>query len=211
MAGERILIVEDEGLVAEEIRSRLSKMGYVPVGVAHTGGDAVSRSEELHPDLVLMDIRLNGDMDGIEAAEHIQAKLGIPVLYLTAYTDEDTIQRAKLTYPFGYIIKPIEERELHVTIEIALYRHRVDQEREKLIAELRDALANIKTLKGLLPICAGCKNIRNDEGYWQKIEDYIASRSEAEFDEGLCPDCLKKARVDVERLKAEVASGAKSK
>jgi len=91
--------------------------------VASTGEDAISKVEGILPDLVLMDIMLKGEIDGIDAAGEIRKRFNIPVVYLTAYSDEETLQRAKLTEPYGYILKPFEENDMRTTIEIALYRH----------------------------------------------------------------------------------------
>lgn len=192
MEEARVLIVEDEGIVAKDLQGTLENLGYVVPDVVSSGEEAVQKAAEMQLDLVLMDIVLKGDMDGIEAAERIRARFGIPVVYLTAYADEDTLQRAKLTEPYSYILKPFEERELHIAIEMALYKHQIEEERERLIHELQDALAQVKTLRGLLPICASCKKIRDDEGYWNKLETYIQKHSEAEFSHGICPECAKK-------------------
>jgi len=201
-----ILIVEDESIIAMEIASRLRKLGYQVAAIAQAGPEAIARAEELQPDLVLMDICLKGKMDGVEAAAVIRQRFDIPVIYLTANTDEQTFQRAKVTEPYGYLLKPFEERELHTTIEIALYKAATAQEleeyrqdledslteRDLLIDQLRDALAKVKTLSGLVPICAACKNVRDDKGYWNKIENFIKNHSEAEFTHLVCPPCAKK-------------------
>ena len=142
MVPAKILVVEDEGIVAEEIRSRLKNKGYTVSGIVHTGEAAIQKVKEVHPDLVLMDIRLKGEMDGIEAARKIQERFDVPVVYLTAHADDNTLQRAKITHPFGYVIKPFEETELHVAIEIALTRNQAQAERlkgEKLQAVLETA------------------------------------------------------------------------
>ena len=142
MTQATILVVEDEGIVAQEIKSRLEKAGYAVCAVAHDGETAVVRAGNLKPDLVLMDIRLKGAMDGIEAAGIIGERFGIPVVYLTAYTDPATLERAKVQEPFGYVVKPFETRSLMVSIEIALHRHRSESERiyrEKLQAVLETA------------------------------------------------------------------------
>ncbi len=142
MTQASILVVEDEGIVAQEIKSRLEKAGYSVCGVVHDGERAVAEAEHLKPDLVLMDIRLKGDMDGIEAAGLIRERFNIPVVYLTAYTDSATLERAKVKEPFGYVVKPFETRSLMVSIEIALHRHRSECERiyrEKLQAVLETA------------------------------------------------------------------------
>lgn len=142
MTQATILVVEDEGIVAQEIKSRLEKAGYTVCGVAHDGNTALANAEKMDPDLVLMDIRLKGEMDGIEAAGLIRQRCNIPVVYLTAYTDPATLDRAKVMDPFGYVVKPFETRSLMVAIEIALHRHRSESERiycEKLQAVLETA------------------------------------------------------------------------
>jgi len=127
MGRARILVVEDEGIIAEDLRMGLEEMGYDVVAVASTGEDAVREAQERRPDLVLMDVVLHGDMDGIEAAERIHARLNIPVIYLTAYSDEKILERAKIAEPFGYMIKPIRERDLYSTIEMALFKHEMER------------------------------------------------------------------------------------
>ena len=320
MAKAQILVVEDENIIAMDIQSRLEFLGYAVPAVAYSGEEAIRKVSEVHPDLVLMDIVLEGKMDGVEAAEQIKVQFDIPVVYLTAYADENTLQRAKITESYGYILKPFEARDLHANIEIALYKHRmerklkeseekyrllvgnipdvvwtasnqgnnifvspniericgytpkeiyrggndllftkihpcdvekvkeayeslfktkkrldieyriqrkdgewiwlydravatyekdgvvyadgvfsditerklVEEERARLIIELEDALAKVKTLSGLLPICASCKKIRDDKGYWKQIETYIQEHSDAEFTHGICPECMKR-------------------
>jgi signal transduction histidine kinase/DNA-binding NarL/FixJ family response regulator len=121
-----ILVVEDEPITALDLRARLRGLGYTVPAIASSGEEAIRKAGEIHPDLVLMDIRLKTDMDGIEAARAIRSQLDIPVVYLTAYTDEETVQRAGLTEPFGYLLKPFEERELHTTIAIAFHKHKAE-------------------------------------------------------------------------------------
>jgi PAS domain S-box-containing protein len=325
---KRILVVEDEIIISQDIASRLKALGYNVVGIEVSGEQAIKKVREKRPDLVMMDIILQGKMDGIEAAGEITSKLNIPVIYLTAYADEKILERAKLTEPFGYLIKPFEDREVHFTIETALYRHKVSEElrktkehyqsllestnaipweldlstrrftyvgpqagkilghpprkwknfdfwrslihpkdreetvkrcleaaehprgreleyraivangrevwlrdvvsvieneegkktlcgfmlnvtkhkqaeleRERLIEDLKEALARIKTLSGLLPICAWCKKIRDDKGYWRQVESYIKDHSEADFTHGICPECRKKMQTEVDTIK----------
>jgi len=119
-----ILIVEDEQIVAKDIEQNLKKLGYNTVGIASVGEDAIKKAEKEKPDMVLMDIMLKGKMTGIEAAKHIRENFDIPVIYLTAYADEDTLEQAKITEPHGYIIKPFKEIDLKTTIEIALHKHK---------------------------------------------------------------------------------------
>ena len=125
MADTRILVVEDEIIVARDLKNILEAMGYVVTGMVASGGEAVRRVAETRPDLVLMDIMLGGSMDGIEAADAILAQYNVPVIYLTAYADSATLQRAKITEPYGYLLKPFAERELEVAIEMGLYKHRM--------------------------------------------------------------------------------------
>jgi len=127
MTEMQILVVEDEAIVAEAIRRKLQKMGYAVPSTVSSGEEAIKKVEENNPDLVLMDIVLQGEMDGIEAAEQIRTRFNTPVVYLTAYSDDRTLLRAKITEPFGYIIKPFKERELHVAIEIALFKHEMER------------------------------------------------------------------------------------
>jgi PAS domain S-box-containing protein len=130
MTNERIMIVEDEKIVALDIKGSLEHFGYSVPCMASSGEEAIISVDQCHPDLVLMDIVLKGKIDGIEAARTIHENYGIPVIYLTAYSDERTLQRAKLTEPFGHILKPFDERELRTNIEIALYKR--EKEKEKL-------------------------------------------------------------------------------
>ncbi|HAE21983.1 MAG TPA: two-component system response regulator [Spirochaetaceae bacterium] len=123
MNNERILIVEDEKIIAIDLQRRLERFGYTVVGMAGDGESAVSMALDLVPDIILMDIMLGGNMDGIEAAVAIKASKDIPFIFLTAFTDERTLERAKEAEPYGYILKPFKERELYTTIDIALYKH----------------------------------------------------------------------------------------
>ena len=118
-----ILVVEDEAIVARDISQQLAELGYQPVGQASSGEEAVLLAGELRPNLVLLDIRLAGPMNGIEAAQEIHARFGVPVVFLTAFSGDDMLARAKAASPFGYIVKPFSERELRTVIEMALYRH----------------------------------------------------------------------------------------
>lgn len=139
----RILVVEDESIVALDIKHRLAKLGYEVVDVVSRGEDAVERATRLTPDAVLMDIMLAGEMDGVEAATAINERANIPVVYLTAYADEATLARAKVTQPFGYIIKPFEDREVHTAIEMACYRHAMDERRSRERRWLETTLSSI--------------------------------------------------------------------
>ena len=126
MSTPQILVVEDEGITAMDLEARLKRLGYSVPAVVSSGEEAILRAEETHPDLVLMDIVLRGQTDGVQAAQELQSRLGIPVVYLTAYFDDATLERAKATEPFGYIIKPFKDINLRTSIEIALRRHEAE-------------------------------------------------------------------------------------
>jgi CheY-like chemotaxis protein len=129
VAEGRILVVEDEHIVAMGIKKMLKSLGYTVTGVASSGEDAISKAESTFPDVVLMDIMLKGDMDGVEAAKEIRERFDVPVVYLTAYSDNKILERAKRTEPFGYIIKPFDEKDLYSSIEVALHRQRKEKEK----------------------------------------------------------------------------------
>ncbi|MEW6160655.1 MAG: response regulator [Verrucomicrobiota bacterium] len=196
MTHANILIVEDESIVAKDIEARLKHMGHVVVGQAPSGAMAIELAEKACPDLVLMDIMLKGEIDGIQSAEIIRNRLRLPVIFLTAFSDDATLARAKIAEPYGYILKPFEERELSITIEMALYKHRMERDRAELTRQLQEALANVETLQGLLPICCCCKKIRNDQGYWDQVESYLARYSQLRFSHSYCPDCFEKVRLE---------------
>ena len=136
MGGTRILVVEDEQIVSKDIQVRLKRFGYEIAGAAASGEDAISLVNETHPDLVMMDVMLKGDMMGTEAAEIIRREYDVPVIYLTAYADQDTLNQAKVTEPYGYVLKPFDERELQTSIEMALYKYRAEKENQKLKEQL---------------------------------------------------------------------------
>jgi CheY-like chemotaxis protein len=127
MKKAKILVVEDQNIVALNIRNKLMNLGYTVPATAATGEEAIRKAELTSADLVLMDIMLKGDMDGISAAQKIKSQLGIPILYLTAYTDEEPLSRAKMTEPTGYISKPFKEGDLHSNIEMALHKNRLER------------------------------------------------------------------------------------
>ena len=128
MTEARIVVVEDEAIVAMDLRAKLEDLGHSVLATCHSGEEAVRLVHQVLPDLVLMDIRLSGEMDGIQAAGQLWESLGIPVVFLTAYADETTLDRAKLTEPLGYLLKPVDHKALQTVVGLALYKHRVDQE-----------------------------------------------------------------------------------
>ncbi|MBD2494423.1 response regulator [Nostoc sp. FACHB-280] len=145
MTDANILVVEDESIVAKDLQNRLRRFGYTVAGIASSGQEAIKKAMEFSPDLVLMDIRLKGQMDGIQAAAEIHKCLDIPIIYLTAYADEDTLERAKITEPFGYLLKPFKERELKTNIEIALTKHKLEKQlktNQKWLATLLNSISD---------------------------------------------------------------------
>ncbi|OQA01486.1 MAG: putative transcriptional regulatory protein pdtaR [Bacteroidetes bacterium ADurb.Bin408] len=126
MAKLKILVVEDENIVAKDIQNSLTKLGYKVSGVVNSGEKAIAEVDESRPDLVLMDIMLKGKIDGIDTAKILRERYDIPVIFLTAYADENTLEKAKISEPYGYIIKPFKEKELQTTIEMAVYKHEKD-------------------------------------------------------------------------------------
>lgn len=132
-----VLVVEDESVVAMDIQSRLQNMDYEVPEIAATGKEAIQRAIDVKPDIILMDIVLKGDIDGIETANRINDLFDIPVIFVTAYSDNETLQRAKKTIPYGYITKPFEDRELKSMIEISLYKHEVEKKLKESEARYR--------------------------------------------------------------------------
>ncbi len=139
MEKKNILIVEDEGLLVVQLELDLERMGHTVAGIYASGEEALQGIETARPDLVLMDIKLQGEMDGIETADHINKRYDIPIIFMTAHSEESTIERAKLTEPYGYLLKPINPRELQIAVEVAVYKSKIDKEKTQLTLELRKA------------------------------------------------------------------------
>lgn len=201
----RVLIAEDDYLVGEMIRGMLLEMGYVIIGQASDGLEATELTQSLQPDIVLMDIKMP-DMDGLQATRLIHERNPTPVVVLTAYETSELLQEASAAGVGAYLVKPPNPHDMDraITIALARFKDMIElrrlntelqqryEERDKLVQELQAALGKVKTLSGLLPICASCKKIRDDQGYWNQIEVYIRDHSEAEFTHGLCPECARK-------------------
>lgn len=175
MSKTNILIVEDESIVAKDIQHSLKKLGYTVVGICSTGEDAIKTAEEVKPDLVLMDIMLKGEMSGIEAAGQIREKFNIPIIYLTAYADESTLSKAKVSEPYGYIIKPFKEIDLHTSIEMAIYKH----EKETDVKKERDFLYSIvenKESKDIIFVKSNSRLVKvktSDIYFVEALKDYV--------------------------------------
>ncbi len=141
MSTARVLVVEDESITAMDLEERLQRLGYSVPAVVSSGEEAIRKAEETRPDLVLMDIVLSGHTDGVQAAQEVQSRLGIPIIYLTAFSDNATWERVRLTEPFGYLVKPVKDRELQTSIEIALRRREAEKrllDRERWIGQFAD-------------------------------------------------------------------------
>jgi AmiR/NasT family two-component response regulator len=192
----RVLLVDDDALVVEAIQRLIERIGYTIAGRVADGLQAVEATRTLRPDIVLMDVKMP-KMDGIEAARQIQACCPTPVVLLTAHESPELVKQASEAGIGAYLIKPPQAHELKRAITIALARFEDWIELRRLNAELKDALAQVRALRGLLPICASCKRIRDDEGYWHQVEVYIRDHSEAEFSHGICPDCFKELYPDL--------------
>lgn len=311
MNATRILIVEDEMIFARNLQVNLEKIGCRVEAIVRSGEDALIAGDRYNPDIVMMDIHLDGTLDGIETAQLLKQR-NIPVIFLTAFGDQETLDRAKIAEPYGYLTKPVDFNQLPYVIEIATYKHRMgkrlresenlfsailhsisdgviatnqsdrvilinpsaesltgwstqeaigqplntvyrctaesspaisakpdelqtqeatlkhrdghlvpirhrtasmidsqgrtlgsvivfdditeqkryEREREASIEKLQRALASIKTLSGLIPICANCKKIRTDSGYWMQVEQYVKEHSNADFTHSICPSCI---------------------
>jgi signal transduction histidine kinase/AmiR/NasT family two-component response regulator len=161
----KILIVDDEIIIVADLEHRVRAMGYTVCGVAASGRQALEAAFRARPDLVLMDVVLQGEMDGIETAQVIRDTLGIPSVFITAYAGDDRLERAKLAYPFGYILKPFQDRDLRVTIEMALYVARNEAERRRNEASLRFVEKQLRNLGDSLPDGAVYRIVHGPDGH----------------------------------------------
>ncbi len=141
--GKRILIVEDERDIVESLKESLLYYGYNVLGIVTSGNDAIKFTKMEKPDMVLMDIELNGETDGVHAATHIYTHYRIPVIYVTGQTDSETIERAKRSVPYGYIVKPFDQKEIKIAIELGLYKHKMESERDEMISKIQNTIADM--------------------------------------------------------------------
>ncbi len=205
---EQILIAEDDPTIAQDLKYKLENLDYEVAGITHYAEQAVDLVKTLRPDLVLMDIQLAGEMDGIQAAEQIRI-LRVPLVYVSGYCDGPVLQRAQLTEPYGYILKPFRTSDLRISVEMSLQRHRAEQERERLLKRFEEVLASVKTMTGRLSICCYCKKIRDEAGDWPEVETYVMNHSHASFTHGMCPDCFTRVQKRIEAIEeVDVASGS---
>ena len=175
MGKVNVLLVEDESIVAKDIQLSLKRLGYNVLGIENTGEKAITSARKLDPDIIIMDIMLKGKINGIEASEKIRKEQNIPIIYLTAYADENTLSKAKITEPYAYIIKPYKEIDLHTSIEMALYKHSKELE----ILKERDMLYNIvenKENTEYIFVKSKSRLIKlntNDVIYIEALKDYV--------------------------------------
>ncbi len=210
----KVLIADDNFFVGELTQGVAEDAGCIVVGRAMDGRQAVEMTTELRPDVILMDIKMP-NLNGIQAAEIIQDRCPTPVVILTAYDSPEMLEEASAAGVGAFLVKPPKVRELSQAIVIARARfgdllslRRANDLLQKRTRELEEALTRIKTLRGLIPICASCKKIRSDKGYWQQLEEYITEHSEADFTHGLCPECLKQIEMQVTAIVDNTEFGA---
>ncbi|MCG8481000.1 MAG: EAL domain-containing protein [Spirochaetales bacterium] len=184
MPEARVLIVEDEKIIALDLQRRLEKFGYDVVGLASTADEAIHAAERHQPDIILMDIMLNGERDGVDAAVVIKEQSDVPIVFLTAYADERTVERAKKAEPVGYVLKPFKERELQTTIDIALYKARVDRQMkeqeqlfEALLNSINDGLiaySSNRTIRFLNPVAQDLTGWSEERAIDQDLQDVFS-------------------------------------
>jgi len=172
-----VYIVEDESIVAKDIQNCLKKLGYNVLGISNNGPDAIKQIVELEPSIVLMDIMIKGSLTGIDVSEKIKKEYNIPVIFLTAYADESTLAKAKITEPYGYILKPFKEIDLHSTIEMAIYKHKKDTQLQKERNFLYSLVDNKdETAKDILFVKSNSRLVKvnlKDIYFVEALKDYV--------------------------------------
>lgn len=175
MAKVRVLVVEDESIVAKDIQNTLKRLGYQVTATVSNGNKAIESIEENRPDIILMDIMLKGQTTGIEVASTVKERFDIPVIFLTAYADDSTLNKAKISEPYGYIMKPFKEKELQTTIEVALYKHDKDVQVKKE-RDLYHSIIENKESKDSIFVRADYRlnKINFDDIYYvEALKDYV--------------------------------------
>ena len=198
---EQLLIVEDDPDLAEDLTERLATLNYSVLGTVNSAEEAVSLTDKSRPDLVLMDIQLSGQMDGIQAAETIR-KNKVPVVFVTGYINSLVLNRAMRSEPCGYVLKPYDTSDLQIAVQTALHKHRSERVREQLFKRFQTVMASLKTLTGRLSICAYCKKVKDETGNWPEIETYVAQHTYASFSHGMCPECYRRMKKQLESLES---------
>jgi AmiR/NasT family two-component response regulator len=183
------LLVDDDVLISNDVADLLAEAGHTVIGTAQDGRQALAMARALKPDIVFMDIEMP-ELDGLEATRQIQEQCPVPVILLTAHDDPDLVVQGSRVGATAYLVKPPDLGEMTRTMVMARARFEEFLELRRLNAQLRQSLAEIKTLRGLLPICANCKKIRDEQGYWQQVEVYFRAHAGIEFTHSLCEPCL---------------------
>jgi len=186
-----VVIAEDEYLISLEVARAAREAGFEVAGVAGNGERAIELVRTLSPDAAILDIMMPG-MTGLEAARRIREVSPVPVVVMTAYETPEFLAEAKEAGAGAYLVKPPSGPALRRALEIAVARHADLLELKRLNAELTEALARVKKLEGIIPICSGCKKIRDDGGYWTAVEAYLTEHTDALFSHGVCPECVKR-------------------
>jgi PleD family two-component response regulator len=200
-----ILIVDDVPKNLQVLGNILNKAGY-KISAALNGEQALKIISKAKPDLILLDIMMPGlsGFDVIKELKSNEETVEIPVIFLTAKTEKDDVIQGIELGAVDYLTKPFNSTELLARVKNHVELKLSCDKLKELNRELRDALDHIKTLKGLVPICANCKKIRDDDGFWQEVEHYVAAHTEADFSHGICPDCMAKLYPDIyERMKKD--------
>ena len=190
LVGMKVLIVDDIAESNDVLAITLESEGY-EVAAAMSGEEALQIAEAYLPDLVLMDVRMGG-IDGFDTCRRLKnnkVTSNIPVIFITASARTKDIEEGFSCGGVDYVTKPFRQGEVLARVRAHLHIRRLLERQEKLINELRDSLKKVKTLSGLLPICAWCKNVRDDKGYWNQLEAYLRDNSEVDFTHAICPDC----------------------
>lgn len=193
LAGMKILLVDDLPENINTLAIALESEGFI-LEMASSGEETLQIVESFLPDLILLDIRMGG-MDGIETCRQLKKRdvtNDIPVIFLTVSKETKDIDQGFLCGGVDYISKPFRQEEVCARVRTHLHLRVLMKRQEQLIIELQEALEKVKVLSGLLPICASCKDIRDDKGYWKQVEVYIQDNSEAAFTHSICPDCTKR-------------------
>jgi CheY-like chemotaxis protein len=193
-----LLIVDDVETNIEVLANLLGDRSY-GIAFATSGEQALAMVEELDPDLILLDIMMPG-MDGLEVCRVLKRRPStreIPIIFLTARTEVEDIAGGFEAGAVDYVTKPFQAAELLARVHVHIELKTTRDAQKRLIEELHEALEEVRLLSGLLPICSFCKKIRDDQGYWQQVEDYISRHSQATFSHGICPQCMREHFPDL--------------
>ncbi len=198
MDNARVLVVEDESILAMGLKRKLEDMGHIVLETLNSGEKAIKAAQEHVPDIILMDIVLKGSMDGIEATKIIRKQMNIPVIYLTAYADEEVIQRARVTEPYGYIVKPYRSGELNANIQMALYKHRLSKKQSEKTKKLV-----LEDFYSFIDKSMSISNIKNESEIQKLLFEVFAERLEVEWKPNFMKNMIKN-RINESSLGGEI-------